>query len=311
MATTTNKTTKAKTKTTKAKTTKKPAVTKKTAAKKSSTAKAATSKSTVKAAATKKAAPVKQAVNLSVAKLRGLHSLSVGVFLLLALAAAFLMTGDTYQLTLGHMAKDQLSGALMPAVQVIYDVELRWVVVGAMVLSAVLPVLYLTKLQNRYADYVNNTRMQPMRWIDAAVTGAIALEVVVLLSGVSDIATLKLVGGLTVIIAVLALIAERQNNTVNTPVRSAYFTALLAGVILAVFTATYAVSSVIYGEGLEWYVYVLYAIVTGGFVLMARNMRMQMRGANNLVVERNYVVINLVVKSAFAVALIAGLVRSF
>jgi hypothetical protein len=134
---------------------------------------------------------------------------------------------------------------------------------------------------------------------------------VVLLSGVSDMATLKLVGGLTVIIAVLALIAERQNNTVNTPVRSAYFTALLAGVILAVFTATYAVSSVIYGEGLEWYVYVLYAIVTGGFVLMARNMRMQMRGANNLVVERNYVVINLVVKSAFAVALIAGLVRSF
>lgn len=311
MATTTKKTTKAKTKTTKAKTTKKPAVTKKTVAKKPSPAKTASEKSTAKKAVAKKVTPAKRAVNLSVAKLRGLHSLSVGVFLLLALVAAFLMSSQSFQLTLGHMAKDQLSGALMPAVQVIYDVELRWVVVATMVISAVLPVLYLTKLQNRYADYVNKTRMQPMRWIDAAVTGAIALEVVVLLSGVSDIATLKLVGGLAAVAAILALIAERQNNAVNKPVRSAYFTALLAGVILAVFTAVYAVSSAIYGEGLQWFVYVLYAIVVGGFVLLARNLRAQMNGANNLVVERNYIVINLVVKAAFAVALIAGLLRSF
>src|SRR5690606_30054240 len=98
-------------------------------------------------------------------------------------------------------------------------------------LSLILPLLYLTKLAGRYAEYLNKTRMLPFRWIDFAVTGALVIETVALVSSVSDLPTLKLIAGLMVVTALTGLIAERQNDATKTPVRSAYLTSLLAGIL--------------------------------------------------------------------------------
>lgn len=293
--------TKAKTKTTKAKS----KSTKKTGVAKQ--AKATTPKVTAKAAVAKKAKP-----SVTVQKLGGLHMLSAGLFLLLAVLAGVLMSNVSYQLTVGHIARDELAGGtLVPAVQAVYDVELRWLVVTALVLSAVMPVLYLTNLRERYTSFVKNTRMQPMRWIDFAVTGAFIVSVVALLSGVSDLPTLKLVGGLVVATGILGLIAERQNNTTAKPVRIAYLTSLLTGFLPWLLITTYAVATVIYAAYAPWYIYALYAAVLGGYVLHVRNQHLALYRptSNYLMVERNYVVVNLLLKSAFAVILIAGFFR--
>lgn len=308
MATTKKTSTKAKTKTTKAKTTTKRTSPKKTTA--ANAAKATTANKAAKDVAAKKAAPVaRQPRPVTVQRLRSLHFIALGLFLLAAVTAGVFMSNASYQLTIGHVAKDELSGVLVPAVQAIYDVELRWLVVTVMLLAAVFPALYLTRLKERYANFVNNTRLQPWRWIDFAVTGALAAEIVALLSGVSDVPTLKLVAGLMIATAVFGLIAERQNSAGGTPVRSAYYASIFTGLLIAAFTGVYAVASAVYGTGVEWYVYALYAVVFGGFVLLARNLRNQLLGANYLAVERNYVATNILVKTAFAAVLIAGLFR--
>lgn len=301
---TTKKSTKAKTKTSSTKTAKK------TAAKKVSSAKTASKSTTVKV--TK---PSKQPRILNVQRLLSLHTISVGVFLLLAVAAVLLMGNESYQLTLGHMTKDQFnSGAFAPAIQVLYDVEIRWMVVLLMVVSAVAPVLYLTRLKQNYTDYLTKTRMQPYRWFDLGVTAALMMETVALLSGASDLFTLKLVGGLMFITCMLGLVAERQNNNATTPVKSGLYVGLLSGFLPWLFVASYAVSTVVYGMVRSpWYVYALYATTFVGFSLIAANQWKQYSNKgvqkSSLAVERNYITTNLLVKVAFAAILIAGLAK--
>lgn len=311
MATTKKTSTKAKTKTTNAKA----KSTKKTTTKKTTAAKAATKKTTTKAVVANKVRPGKMAV-VTLQTLRRLNVVAAGLFLILAAVAGSVINSASYQLTLGHMTKDEVASktetVLAPAVQSVYDVELRWLIVATMLLSAVLPILYLTKLQGRYADYVTKTRMQPLRWIDFAVTGALAAEIIALLSGVSDIATLKLLGGIVAITAVLGLISERQNNTATSenPVRSAYYASLFTGALSVLFVAAYAVATVVYGgASSQWYTYSIYAVLLVSFGLLARNMSKEFRGANYLVIERNYLTINILAKVAFAAVLIAGFVR--
>lgn len=307
MTTTSKSSTKAKTKTAKAKT----KSTNKTAPKRA--AAKSTSKTASKSAAVKKAAAknIRAAREITVNSLLGLHTIAAGVYLLLLLAAVTLMNNVSYQLTLGYITKDELAGGLAPAVQGIYDIEIRWLVAATLLISAVFPVLYLTRRKNRYTNFVTNTRMLPCRWADFAITGALMTAVAALLSGVSDIPTLELIGGLVVATAALSVITERQNNTVSKPVRSAYYTSLFTGLLPWLLIAAYAVASVIYGTSRDWYVYALYAAVLGGFVLQARNLYKQVRGANYLMTERNYVVISMLTKAAFTIVLIAGLLREF
>jgi hypothetical protein len=304
MATTTKKSpSKAKTKTAKTA----------SATKKTTVKKATASKVAAKATATKKTSPFEKA-EVTLGSLRRLHLFSIGLFAVLAVAAGFMMNSATQQLTLGYLAKDELASTsgtvLASATQSIYDVEVRWLVVGVLALSMIMPLLYLTKLKGRYNEYLTRSRMLPLRWIDFAVTGALMTELVALLSGASDIATLKLIGGLVATTAILGLIAERQNNVVNRPVHSAYYTSLLTGLLPWAAIGTYAVSTVVYGTAsMPWHVYALYAALLGGFLLQARNQHMEFGHGNYLIVERNYTVISALTKMAFAAILIVGLAR--
>ncbi|HTE21818.1 MAG TPA: hypothetical protein VK674_02145 [Candidatus Limnocylindria bacterium] len=315
MATTTKKsTTKAKTKTAKTKTTKK--VSAKTAVKttRATAAKRPSATATIPKAAAKKTQPGPTVAGMTIQKLRSLHVAAIGIFLLLAVAAGALMNTASHQLTLGYLAKDELASTqttvFAPAVQAVYDIELRWAVVGIMLASMIFPVLYLTRLQKQYAEYLQQSRMWSMRWIDLAITGALMTEVVALVSGVSDLPTLKLIGGMVAATALLGLIAERQNNAAAKPVRSAYYVSLFTGVLPWLLIASYAVATVVYGTaGVTWYVYALYAAVFGGFLLQARNQHMEFGRANFLVVERNYIAISLLTKAAFAGILVIGLAR--
>jgi Ca2+/Na+ antiporter len=303
MATTTKKSPKAKTKMS--------ANTSKTSAAKARTVKAT---STKKVSASK---PVKtvsiRGVNLG--KLRSLHMMAASIFVLLAVVAGVIMSSASYQLTLGHLAKDDLvstnNTVFAPAVQAVYDLQLRWAVVGIMLLSAVLPILYLTKLQNRYADYLQNTRMVPWRWLDLGITMALMTEVAALLSGVADIATLKLIGGVTLVAFVLGMIAERHNNKSDRVVRSAYFAGVFGTALPWLLIASYAVGTVVYGAVRSpWYTYALYAVLLVGacIVLSTQHKQFSRKGkwADYMMVERKYVAVSMLTKAAFAIILIVG-----
>jgi hypothetical protein len=310
-------TTKAKTKTTNSK----------TPAQKTVAAKAKTSASKTKTTAKKPAVKPAKVVSAKQTKtsrfatagttlfsLRRLHIFSIVVFAALAVAAWMLMGNTSSELTVGYLAKDELATGtvLAPAVHTLYDVEIRWIVVGISLLSAVLPLLYVTKFERRYGEALKNTRMVPWRWIDFGITMGLILETVALLGGVHDLFVLKLVGGLMVVTCLLGLIAERQNNTAAKPVWSAFYVSLVSGILPWIVIAAYAVSTVVYGSVWSpWYVYALYAATVIGFSLIGLNKKKQLKGTgkwqNYFFVERNYAVLGLLTKAAFAVILIVGL----
>jgi hypothetical protein len=292
------------------------------ATKKSSTTKAKT-KTTNKTSAAKTTTKATQAKapakTVNVLKLRSLHMTSAGVFILLAILAGMFMKSDSYQLTIGYLTKDILAAdqtVLAPAIRSVYDVQVRWLLVVILVLSAVLPLLYLTSWEKKYTQAVTKSRTVVWRWIDFAVTAALMVETVALLSGVQDIVVLKLIAGLIALSLGLGWIAERQNNGATKPAWAVYTAGVVAGVLPWILIAVSAIATVVYGSAWSpWYVYALYAVTVAGSAALAciqfANYRRRIAAwqQNYLVVERNYLAVNLLTKAAFAIVLITGLMR--
>lgn len=292
------------------------------ATKKSSSTKAKTktTKKTTAAKASVKTSQVKASTKVvNVLKLRSLHMMSAGVFILLAIVAGLFMGNDSHQLTIGYLSKDILAAdpnTLAPAVRSLMDVEVRWLLVVIMLLSAVVPLLYLTSWEQKYVQAVTKTRTVSWRWFDFAVTAALMVEVVALLSGITDIAVLKLIAGLIALSLGLGWIAERQNNATDQPAWAAYMASLVAGVLPWLPIAVAAVATVIYGSAWSpWYVYALYAVTIAGSLGIASIQYKDYQRSkpawqqNYLIVERNYLVVNLLTKAAFGIVLIVGLLK--
>lgn len=298
-------TTRGKTNTQKAKTTKSAKVTKPVPTK--------TAKVTKKTVAAKVSRGSSAAANIL--QLRRLLKISVFVYAALAALAVSMMQSATYEMTIGYLTKDTLlsrtTTVFAPAVRVLYDIEIRWALVVVLALSLILPILYLTRWENRYQTALKG-RVLAWRWVDLAVTSALMLEIVALISGVQDVMTLKMIAGLAVVTCALGYIAERQNENATKPVLTTYVVSLFTGALPWLVIAVSLVATPLYGlVRSPWYTYALYAAGLISFGLLAYNQFNQHRRlrnwANYIVVERNYLTISLVSKIAFAAILIAGL----
>ncbi len=310
MANTRKTTTKVKTKTTK-----KPASSARTAAAKSTRAtktakvitKPAVKKPVVKATAV--TAPKTSVITTNT--LRRLNLLKAVVFAALAASAAALMNNTSYPVSIGHQAKDELLGlatqktALVHASQSIFDLEIRWIVVTIMGLAAILSLLAATRLRRRFEATLDDG-VSAMRWVGWGITSALIVATIALLSGVSDIFVLKLIAGLMLITCTLAWISEKRNKQAGRPVWSEFVLGLYTGMLPWILIAGYAISTWVWGlVRYPWYVYALYAAIITGFTLLTVNQYKRINGwRNTAVVERNYLLIGLLTKAAFAVILI-------
>jgi hypothetical protein len=248
-------------------------------------------------------------------KLHRLHVFSAVAFVILAVLTAALMKTTTYKLDIGYLAKDELlsqtSTVLTPASHYIFDIELRWVLAIVLVLSAIIPILSITKLHDKYHQYLKDG-IQKLRWMDYAVTLALTLEIVALICGVSDIMALKLIGGLVGVTAVLGWVSERQNKGANTPVWSPFVISVFTGALPWVVIAASIIGSHVYGMvRLPWYAYASAVAVFVGYTLLALNqfnyLRRLKKWQNYEFVERNYAALNLVTKAALTIVLVVGL----
>lgn len=304
MATTT-KSTKAKTKTTKPKTTK------------PKTASAKTQKTTTKKSAEKPLKTSAPAATQNTGILQKIYAISVAVYVAIFAAAAFLMGNKSYQLSIGYWTRDELASkattVFAPASQGLFDLQLRWIVMAIALLSVVMPVLYLTRLKSYHQKAMKN-KVLPTRWLDMAVVAAIMLETVAVVSGVLDIGTLKLVGGLMVVTMVLGWMAEKRTAEAGRPATAKYYLGMVTGLLSWVLIALYAIATPIYGGVRSpWYVYALYVVMLAGAGLMGSNqlkgLKKQGKQTNYEVVEQNYATLTLLTRMAFAVVLIIGLMK--
>ena len=301
-------TTKAKTKTTKAaKSTSSRAATKK--AKASSAAPAVS-------AATAAVVTGRNPKSLTVNRLSELQRLSAGLFVLLAIAAGYLIKTTTINLTFGYLTNDDLASKTQtiftPAIHSIYDVNIRWVVVAIMALSAVLPLLWTFSWKRQYQVNVDAETM-PQRWLDNALTLALIVETIAALSGIHDLGALKMTAGLVAVSAVFGWLADHQNRGANKPKWSAYFLGIAAAGLAWLYIGLTAVATWFYGiVRYPWYVYALYGTTFIGFWLIWYLQRQQYRTGNKwkfAVLEQDHILTNIFIKASFALVLIIGLHR--
>jgi len=237
------------------------------------------------------------------------------VFLALAILAALQINSESFGVTVGYLAKDALasqggSTVLAPAARTVFSVAPQVIVPLILGLSAFHMLLIRTKLKKQYDKGVN-AGTWGFRWIHLAVTGLLTIELIGLMSGVTDMFTLKLMGGLIVVWALLGLIAERQAKAKQSP-KLAYGLGLFAHILAALPIAASALLTSVYGlERLGWHMYALYGVFVVSGIAMAWNLGRQLRGRGVFkdyqYVERNYLAIDILTKSAFAVILILGL----
>ena len=280
-------------------------------------AKPATRKKAAKAV-TKKA-PVVQTNRLVFLTLDRIWLAAAVLFLGLAAAAPFVMEPISYMFTQAHLARDALLSqdgtAFIPAHRAVWDMELRWALSTVMALSAVLPILYLTKLKDRYANRLISGRVVEWRWLDLAVTSALMVVIVAMLVGYTDIGTLKMMAGAMVLACGLGWLAEQQNNQKSRrPVWSALGLGVIAGALPWLVIGIAKASTLLFGGVRSpWYVYAACVIALGGFILLALNQWNQHRRfrawADYAFVERNYALISVATKVAFAAVLIIGLAK--
>jgi hypothetical protein len=311
MATTT-KSSKAKTKTSKAKKSAPPAKSVKTS-KKTTSAKV-TKKDTAKVVSKSTTKTTIKSPNNPTSALTKLYSISVAVYVAIAGAAFFLMNNASYQLSVGYWGKDQLKSVngtqFAPATQGIVDIEVKWIVMALAIASLVLPILYLTKLKAENEKSLKN-KIMPSRWIEMAFLSAIMIETVGILSGVLDIATLKVMGALMVVTMILGWIAEKRTAKVGGAAVREYYLSVLTGLLPWVIIASYAFFTMFYGElRSQWFVYVLYGIMLIGAALIGRHQLSSLKGEGKLssyeAVEQKYATLSLVLRTTFAVVLIVG-----
>lgn len=274
------------------------------------TTKRATAKVTKKTVAAK---VVKKPTMTTDTLLTRLHILSAFVAVALAGVAAWMMNATKFELTIGGLAKNELAAqgatTLVPAVSHVYDVEIRWLVVITLALGAILPLLTLTVYKARFTAAIRD-RVNLLRWIDVAVISALMVEIIALLSGVNDILTLKLLAGLMAVTSLLGWVSEKRNKQAGRPAWSEFVVSLVTGMLPWILIAGYAVNTWVQGRTHnEWYVYALYAAVMAGFIGYSYTLyrAISRRDTNVATIERNYLIVSILLKTAFGAILIAGL----
>lgn len=299
----------------KTKTTKKPAA-------KSASAK--TTKTTAKSrtvSAPKKATPAKKPAAKAEVKKASVAATSFNrpfvltglVFAVLAGLAGFFMKGDSAQVFLGHLTKNELASSagtvLASAAHPLYEIEFRWLLVVLLGVSAIFAVLRGSRWQAREIAGTK-TGVQVTRWIDFAVTGAIMFEIVALLNGLQDVVALKL-GMLSIALtAYFAWMYERENAATGKPARASLIGAQLAVVVPVLALAATLYGTFVYGiVRSPWYAYA--ALAAFVLWLVSTIVRLKRTPATSkqgyLAINNRYNVESVLVKVALAVILIIGL----
>lgn len=300
-----------------AKTTKSVAVKAKKTAPRASTKSTKSTKSTVKA-------PVKTVAAAKVASKQSSSSLSflqrgqvilAATFAILAALAGVFMNNESVQVLFSHLTKDELASrsgtVLAPAAHVLYEVEFRWLVVGFLSLAAVIALLRGTRYFARETAGIK-AKVSQLRWIDYALTGAVAFSIAGLLNGLQDVVALKL-GAVSILVAAfLAWEFEREQAATGKAARSTFVASAVLTVLPVIALAVTMYATWMYGMVRSpWYAYAAAGIVALSLLLTTRMQWKNFKNASYsyVFVDRRFNNLAVLSKVALAAVLIVGLYK--
>lgn len=298
---TTKRTTKAKTKTAAAKTTRK----------NTKVTKAAPKKTTTKKSVAAKAVPRKSLL----ARFRGGTSatqtthvtrwlaLCVVAYILVIAAVLTFMNPAYTEVTVPYQTVDPLaaSSELAPASRVLYTMDLRWLVIALAVISLLLPLRHLIRHStgNRSA----------VRWAEVTLATAIMVEGVALLSGWTDIVTIKLLWALLAAGGLIGYLQDRYAaDKKRFSVQLSRSSALIFAFITLLLVGTMFMSYLFGLVTPHWVSYGSLLAVVAGWILYARNYAKSI-GSDGRVINRNFWLITLATRVAFSALIIGNFLK--
>jgi hypothetical protein len=321
MATTTKKsTTKSKAKTaskSKKTTTKKPSNKSASAAKTSKT----TSKkvTTVKVPTTAKKTDKK--VSSVESKLKNLRVWNLVMAFLHAaqgVAVVILSRDALFPVTTNYITTDSLAGTeqspvLVSATRNLFDINLAYVVAAFFFMSAVAHLYIATVYRKKYEQNLLKG-INKVRWYEYGISASTMMIAIAMLSGVSDLSTIVMIFGATLVMNLCGLIMEVHNQTTQKTNWLSYVVGTIAGLGPWVVVGIYFWGANQFGEGqIPTFVYYIYASIFLFFSSFAINMILQYKKTGRwndyLYGEKAYMVLSLVAKSALAWQVFAGTLR--
>jgi len=225
----------------------------------------------------------------------------------------FLSSSREWTITATRLDFDAGSETLVPVMESIGTIELAYLAVAFLFISAIAHGLIATVLYDRYVAYLQQG-MNPYRWYEYAVSASVMIVLIAMLAGVWDLGTLIALFGLVAVMNLCGLVMERHNRLTETTDWSSFVVGSIAGVVPWIVIAVSIVGTFDAGGSPPDFVIVIYVSLFVLFNLFAINMLLQYLGVwkweDYLYGERAYIVLSLVAKSLLAWQVYFGALNS-
>jgi hypothetical protein len=277
------------------------------------TNKATTTKTTTIKSIKKEDSTTKKLRNLHVwnLSLAGIHALFGIIVLVLSVTALFPVT--TTYLTADVLASSEGAPVLVSAVRNLFDVNLAYLIAAFFFMSSIAHFYVSTVYRKKYeADLLKG--INRVRWYEYGISASTMMLAIAMLSGVSDISTLIMIFGATLVMNLCGLIMEVHNQTTQKTNWLSYVVGTIAGLGPWVVVGIYIWGANQYGqEGIPGFVYAIYASLFVFFSSFAVNMILQYKKTGKwndyLFGEKAYMLLSLFAKTALAWQVFAGVLR--
>jgi len=225
----------------------------------------------------------------------------------------YLSSSRQWTITATHLEFDSDSQRLEPVMESIGTIELAYLAVAFLFISALAHALIATVLYDRYVSYLDQG-MNPYRWYEYAISASVMIVLIAMLAGVWDLGTLIALFGLVAVMNLCGLVMERHNRLTAETDWSSFVVGSLAGVVPWIVIAVSIVGTFDSGGSPPDFVIVIYVSLFVLFNLFAINMLLQYlevwKWRDYLYGERAYIVLSLVAKSLLAWQVYFGALNS-
>lgn len=281
-------------------------------AKKSTTAKKTkTAKATKVAATAKKTTAQKSGSNLY------RWNILTSLVLFVQALAILVLSKTVYKLPIStnFLTNDVLASnaaghnVLVSASRHLFDINLMYVVVAFLFVSAVVQGLVATRLRSKYEAEIK-AETNSFRWIGYAITASIMFVAIALLNGIYDVSSLLMI---IVLVVLLNLFGRFTEVTAGRVRRHSYLGLLAAGAAVWAVIAMYLKDAAIYGTALPARIYWIDGSLFVITLLLAANtyllLRKKGKWADYRYGEQVYIFLGLVAQTALAWQIFFGFLK--
>jgi len=206
------------------------------------------------------------------------------------------------------------SSATVLATRQLFDVNIVYLVVSFLFVSAVVHVLLATWCRSRYKKDIKSG-INKLRWLDYSLSAGLMVVTIALLTGIQDVSTLLMLFVFMVVAGLAGLTMELVNRKVKSINWSPYIIAVIATVLPWLVLAIYFLGSgkyAISGSIATYVYYILGSLLVLSvaplfitlFIYKKYNRWTEYRYA-----EKSYMVISVIARAALAWQVFAGLLR--